>query len=78
MKLIKCSATWCSPCRSQHTEFENKPIVGAELVEVDIEEDTTTSTVGNYQYDVPFAGDKETLSRNNGVNGSTSINVVKN
>lgn len=45
---------------------------------VDIEEDTTTSTVGNYQYDVPFAGDKETLSRNNGVNGSTSINVVAN
>ena len=45
---------------------------------VGIEEDTTTSTVGNYQYDVPFAGDKETLSRNNGVNGSTSINVVKN
>lgn len=45
---------------------------------VDIEEDTTTSTVGNYQYDVPFAGDKETLSRNNGINGSTSINVVKN
>ena len=44
---------------------------------VDIEEDTTTSTVGNYQYDVPFVGDKETLSRNNGINGSTSINVVK-
>lgn len=40
MKLIKCSATWCGPCRSQHTEFENNPIVGAELVEVDIEEDT--------------------------------------
>ena len=40
MKLIKCSATWCGPCRLQHTEFENNPIVGAELVEVDIEEDT--------------------------------------
>ena len=40
MKLIKCSATWCNPCRLQHTEFENNPIVGAELVEVDIEEDT--------------------------------------
>lgn len=42
----------------------------------EIEEDTTTSSVGNYQYDVPFAGDKETLSRNNGIGGSTSMNRI--
>ena len=40
MKLIKCYATWCGHWRLQHTECENNPIVGAELVEVDIEEDT--------------------------------------
>lgn len=40
----------------------------------EIEEDTTTTSVGNYQYDVPFVGDKETLSRNNGIGGSTSVN----
>ena len=42
----------------------------------EIEEDTTTSSVGNYQYDVPFAGDKETLSRKNGKGGSVSINNI--
>lgn len=45
---------------------------------VDIEEDTTTSTVGNYQYDVPFVGDKETLSRKNGKGGSTSVQIAEN
>ena len=39
-----------------------------------MDEASTTQTVGNYQYDVPFAGDKETLSRHNGVGGSVSIN----
>lgn len=41
----------------------------------DIEEATTTSTVGDYQYDVPFVGDKETLARKNGVGGSISVNI---
>ena len=44
----------------------------------DIAEDTTTSSVGNYQYDVPFAGDKETLSRKNGKGGSTSVQIAEN
>lgn len=38
--------------------------------------ETDTNSVGNYQYDVPFLGDKETLSRKNGVNGSISINKM--
>lgn len=42
--------------------------------EAEIEEATTTSNVGNYEYDAPFAGDSETLSRKNGVGGSVSIN----
>lgn len=42
----------------------------------DVEEATTTSTVGDYQYTVPFGGDKETLKRKNGVGGSVSINHV--
>lgn len=42
-----------------------------------VKEDTTCSSVGNYQYDVPFGGDRETLKRNNGIGGSTSINRLK-
>lgn len=39
-----------------------------------MDEASTTQTVGNYQYDVPFAGDDETLARHNGIGGSVSIN----
>lgn len=39
-------------------------------------EDTTTHSVGNYQYDVPFGGDEESLARKNGKNGSVSINKM--
>lgn len=41
-----------------------------------MDEDTTCDSVGDYQYDVPFAGDDETLKRNNGVGGSNSINFA--
>ena len=41
-----------------------------------VDEDTTTNTVGDYQYTVPFIGDKETLSRKNGEGGSISINKL--
>jgi len=41
---------------------------------VEVEEATTTSTAGNYEYDVPFVGDEETLARKNGVGGSVSVN----
>ena len=50
------------------------PMQRREIYGAGIEEDTTTASVGNYQYDVPFLGDKETFSRKNGVNDSTSIN----
>ena len=43
---------------------------------VEVEEATATTNVGNYEYDVPFGGDKETLARKNGVGGSVSINRV--
>ena len=42
----------------------------------EIDETTTTFNTGNYQYTVPFGGDKETLSRKNGKGGSVSINEV--
>ena len=42
--------------------------------ESDVDEATTTTTAGNYEYDVPFIGDEETLSRRNGVGGSVSVN----
>ena len=40
----------------------------------EVEEATATTTAGNYEYDVPFVGDKETLARKNGVKGSVSVN----
>lgn len=40
----------------------------------EIEETTTTCNTGDYSYEVPFIGDKETLARNNGIGGSVSIN----
>ena len=43
---------------------------------VEIEETTDTNSVGNYQYTVPFGGDKETLARKNGVGGSVSVNKM--
>lgn len=43
----------------------------------DIEEATTTMNTGDYQYTVPFTGDKSTLSRKNGKDGSISINRIK-
>lgn len=43
---------------------------------VEVEEATATTNVGNYEYDVPFADDKETLARKNGIGGSVSINRV--
>jgi hypothetical protein len=43
----------------------------------DIEEATTTMNTGDYQYTVPFPGDKSTLKRKNGKDGSISINRIK-
>ena len=43
---------------------------------VEVEEATATTNAGNYEYDVPFGGDKETLARKNGVGGSVSVNRV--
>lgn len=42
----------------------------------EIDETTDTNSVGNYQYTVPFGGDKETLARKNGKGGSVSINEM--
>ena len=53
----------------------SKPVKQKPYTEV-MDEASTTQTVGNYQYDVPFAGDEETLSRHNGVGGSVSINFA--
>lgn len=54
-----------------------QPIFGVQRRSIaDMAEAATTTTVGDYQYDVPFMGDKETLSRRNGVGGSVSINKM--
>lgn len=54
-----------------------QPIFGVQRREIaDMVEAATTATVGDYQYDAPFMGDKETLSRKNGVGGSVSVNKM--
>lgn len=53
----------------------NKPVRQKAYNDV-MDEGSTTQTVGDYEYDVPFAGDEETLSRHNGVGGSVSINFA--
>lgn len=62
----------------------SQPVFGVQRREIydtkpddDIEEATTTMNTGNYQYTVPFPGDKSTLKRKNGKDGSISINRIK-
>ena len=43
----------------------------------EIGESTTTMNVGDYTYDEPAFGDKESLARKNGKGGSVSVNTVK-
>lgn len=62
----------------------SQPVFGVQKREIyntkpndDIEEATTTMNTGDYQYTVPFGGDKSTLKRKNGDGGSISINRIK-
>lgn len=62
----------------------SQPVFGVQRREIyntkpnnDIEEATTTMNTGDYQYTVPFGGDKSTLKRKNGDGGSISINRIK-
>lgn len=52
------------------TNFTNKGPIRRKIHETDC------ASVGNYEYDTPSLGDKETLARKNGVGGSVSINKV--
>lgn len=55
----------------------SQPVFGVQRREIyNVEEATATSTTGDYQYTVPFPGDKETLKRKNGVGGSVSVNKM--
>ena len=67
----ECGGATGSDASGQYSQ----PLFGVQRRQLyDVEESTTTSTVGDYQYTVPFPGDKETLARKNGVGGSVSIN----
>ena len=67
----ECGGATGSDASGQYSQ----PLFGVQRRQIyDVEESTTTSTVGDYQYTVPFTGDKETLARKNGVGGSISIN----
>lgn len=55
----------------------SQPVFGMQRRDIyNVKEATTTSTVGDYQYDVPFPSDDETMKRHNGVGGSVSVNKV--
>lgn len=41
------------------------------------DESTTTTSVGDYEYDAPVLGDKESNARHNGFGGSVSVNFKK-
>lgn len=73
-----CGATTCDASSGQFSQpvFPMQRRTFNEELD-SIEEDTTCSTVGDYQYDVPFTGDDETLKRNNGYCGSTSVNFAE-
>lgn len=53
------------------------PMQRREIYNPHMEEATTTSTAGDYQYDVPFPGDDDTLKRGDGVGGSTSVQIME-
>lgn len=62
----------------------SQPMFGVQKREIyntkpneELEETTTTMNSGDYQYTVPFPGDKSTLSRKNGKDSSISINRIK-
>jgi hypothetical protein len=50
------------------------PLMRRTMYSKNMDESTDTQSVGDYQYTVPFPGDKETLARKNGKGGSVSIN----
>ena len=43
----------------------------------EIGESTSTANTGDYTYDAPVLGDKETFARHNGKGGSVSVNIAK-
>lgn len=68
-------ATTCDASSGQFSQ-PVFPMQRRTIDNVELDETTTTSNVGDYQYTVPFIGDKETLSRKNGEGGSVSINKM--
>lgn len=72
-----CGATTCDASSGQFSQPAFPMQRRTFNEEMNIEEDTTCGSVGDYQYDVPFVGDDETLKRNNGYGGSTSVNFAK-
>lgn len=72
-----CGATTCDASSGQFSQ----PVFPMQRrtfnEEMNIEEDTTCGSVGDYQYDVPFTVDDETLKRNNGYGGSNSVNFAE-
>lgn len=62
---------------ARYLEKNSKKNKGGEIVGEDIDECTTTSTVGDYTYDYPPFGDKESCARHNGKGRSVSVNIKK-
>ena len=76
ISMVRCDMLDATDMILRHYRNSRKPFGGVQRrkMPTEIEETTTTMNTGNYQYTVPFGGDKETLARKNGDGGSVSIN----
>ena len=73
VEIEECDAAGATTCDASSGAFE-QPVFPMVRGKMPVEE-TATTDVGDYTYDVPFMADKETRKRHNGVGGSVSVNI---
>ena len=67
----------CGATGADNSGAFEQPVFGIQRRKISSSiDETDTNSVGNYEYDVPMIGDKETLARKNGIGGSVSMNRI--
>lgn len=79
MKLLKFTASWCSQCKMQTTEFEHYPIK-VEVENIDVDSDIGDELVGKYNIcslptTILITAQDEVLNRWGGFTKSIIINT---